>query len=69
MNILSTEGQTATSKVLEVVDGVNRRWKTKLEKYQSSGTDLGSFSYKGADEDVGKTIGALVTSMKTVCSL
>jgi len=59
------KGQTAASKVLEVVDRVSKRWKTKFEEYQTSGTELGTFSYKGADESVGKTVGVLVTSMKT----
>lgn len=55
--------------MLEVVDRVSKRWKTKFEEYQTSGTELGTFSYKGADESVGKTVGVLVTSMKTVRNL
>lgn len=57
--------QVAASKVLRTVEGVSKCWKTKLEEYQKSGTELGTFLYKGADESVGKTLGVLVSSMKT----
>ena len=69
LNTLSSEEQVAASKVLRIVEGVSKRWKTKLEEYQKSGTELGTFLYKGADESVGKTLGVLVSSMKTVRSL
>ncbi|XP_028399717.1 uncharacterized protein LOC114523083 [Dendronephthya gigantea] len=55
--------QQAVSKVLEVVDEVNKRWKNKLEDYQKKGIDLGTFQYKNKTQDAGKTFGVLVTNM------
>lgn len=69
LNTLSSEEQVVASKVLRTVEGVSKCWKTKLEEYQKSGTELGTFLYKGAAESVGKTLGVLVSSMKTVRSL
>ncbi|EDO28777.1 predicted protein [Nematostella vectensis] len=59
------ESMKAASKVLQVVNNITARWKERLEQYEKTSTGLGTFQYKGEAKDAGKTIGVLVTRMKT----